>query len=118
MFTLILAAALAQSAPQTSQIEAAITAELKDPDSAKFAWPHGFVQGEWRNLYGHKFSGNITCGTINAKNGYGGYNGPEALVGIIGYDGTVTFETDDSYQGTVNHSYVASRCRDMGMPVP
>jgi hypothetical protein len=106
-----------QQAPSTATIETAIRRQLKDPDSAKFVWPYGFVQGLWKTLYGQTHGGLITCGTLNAKNGYGGYNGPEAVVGIIGADGTVTIETDDSYQGTISRNYVADRCGDMGMPV-
>jgi hypothetical protein len=115
---LLLIALSAQTAPPTAAIEDAMRAQLKDPDSAKFNWPNGFVDGTWRNLYGQKFTGKITCGTMNAKNGFGGYTGPRAIVGIVSADGAVlAVETDDTYQGTINHDYVAYKCGKMGMPV-
>lgn len=53
------------------QAEAAVSATLKDPDSAKFsdveAHPHP--------------DGKITvCGVVNARNGFGGYAGPSHFV--------------------------------------
>lgn len=47
---------------EESKIQEAIRASLKDPDSAKF--------GEW-GLINEKSA----CMTVNAKNGFGGYNG-------------------------------------------
>lgn len=52
-----------------------MAAGLKDPGSAQFRWvpfPKGFKDGE------------ITyCAQVNARNGYGGYNGYEPFIGSV-----------------------------------
>jgi hypothetical protein len=117
MLAFIASAALHLVDPQFAQIESAVRAELKDPDSAKFAWPNGFVDGVWRDFYGRKHAGLITCGTMNAKNGYGGYTGPEAVAAVIAPDGTISLENDDDYSDTINRGHVARQCAKMGLPV-
>lgn len=49
---------------QKAQVRAAVEAKLKDPASAQYEWR--MVRDEY-----------IYCGTVNAKNGYGGYSGPK-----------------------------------------
>lgn len=52
--------------PSHSQIKQAVAAKLRDPASAQF----GEIFGE----------GETYCGTVNARNGLGGYAGPRRFV--------------------------------------
>lgn len=56
----LLAAAL--SPAQRAEIKAMVSPHLRDPDSAVYRWPM-------------PKPGHVYCGWVNAKNGYGGYNG-------------------------------------------
>lgn len=46
--------------------------KLRDPDSAKFD----------RDYVSYKSGAPVVCGTVNAKNGFGGYSGAERYVGM------------------------------------
>lgn len=48
-----------------------IAAKLKDPDSARF-------EGDY---VAYKIGAPVVCGTVNAKNSFGGYAGPERYIG-------------------------------------
>lgn len=74
--------------------EAGLRAQLKDPDSAQIAWPFGFVDGTWKPAFGKTQVGRWTCGTINAKNSFGGYVGPVAFVVLVRSDNTVFVDSD------------------------
>lgn len=58
---MIATAALAQEDPAIAKAKAAISARLKDPDSARFT--------------DVSINGNVVCGRVNAKNAFGGYVG-------------------------------------------
>lgn len=60
---------------------------LKDPDSAKYSFKKGPVQG-W-NSFGGLLFGYIVCADINAKNSYGGYTGRQPYYFIIKNDTVV-----------------------------
>jgi hypothetical protein len=71
--TLLLLAACSASSPPAQpadpweDVRAYVTASLKDPDSARFA---PFRRGK----------GSAVCGSVNARNGFGGYTGMEPFV--------------------------------------
>lgn len=52
------------NAAQQAQVKEAVGRELKDPMSAQY---------EWRPVVDEY----IYCGTVNARNGFGGYSGPK-----------------------------------------
>jgi hypothetical protein len=113
-------AATSQPAPDraagTAMIEQAVRETLKDPDSAKFEWPHGFVSGWYQQPFGKKYVGWITCGTVNAKNSYGGYVGKQAVIGVI--NGGAVIGTDLDSPGIYGGGgLVSSACSKIGVPV-
>jgi hypothetical protein len=125
MLHLAIVAALAAAAPEVvdigaapdrdagiALIESAVRDSLKDPDSAKFAWPNGFTDGWYRIPFGKKVTGWITCGTVNAKNSYGGYVGSSAVIAGIRNGAVVGFNIDLPDTDTV-----ASICAKVGVPV-
>lgn len=65
--------------PIKEAIVLAVKSSLKDPDSAKITLTEPFPL----------FDGKIVCGTVNAKNGFGGYTGPMNFKGSINPDGTI-----------------------------
>lgn len=97
-----------------SMIEESIKSKLKDPDSAQFQWPNGFVQGWYQRPFGKRYYGWITCGTVNARNGFGGYAGRVAAVGVI-RSGVVVESNMDEASDRYG-SFVAEACRKMTVP--
>lgn len=98
-----------------AMIEAHLRSKLKDPDSAQFTWPNPFVHGWYQRPFGQRYLGWITCGTVNAKNSYGGYTGRTAAIGVIRSGSVVESNMDepsDRYG-----SFVAEACRKIGVPV-
>jgi hypothetical protein len=69
--------------------EAALRGRLIDPESAHIEWPHGFLLGSWRPLFGSRVEGYWTCGLINARNRMGGYTGATAFVVVLSPEGDV-----------------------------
>ncbi|EPZ7023491.1 hypothetical protein ACUNEO_20635 [Serratia sp. IR-2025] len=63
--------------------QSAVLKNLKDPDSAKFGYSY---QGK------DKFT---LCGTVNAKNGYGGYTGETRFIYSL-EKGSLTFDDGNS----------------------
>lgn len=67
----------------------AVTAVLKDPESAKFGY-----------IYPSAAMINVACGTVNAKNSFGGYTGEQKFIAnpstgsVILDDGKATFESE------------------------
>jgi hypothetical protein len=104
------------SAQWIALVEEAVKATLKDPYSAHFTWPNGFVQGWYKRPFGRKKEGWITCGTVNAKNSYGGYVGSTAVIGVI--NGGVVIETNmDDVSAPYGRTEVADVCKKIGVPV-
>jgi len=97
-------------------IEAVIKSGLRDPDSAKFEWPYGFTSGRYASHSSGSFEGTITCGTVNAKNGYGGYTGREPVAVVLW--GTYVAEVDLGGADDESAEWIASECDKLGMPVP
>jgi len=71
-----------------------IGSTLKDPYSAIFTFSRGPSKGGVRDMHGrvsdYDFFGWVVCGTVNAKNSYGGYVGAVPFVAVIRY-GKVTY---------------------------
>jgi hypothetical protein len=65
----------------------AVLAQLKDPDSAKFG---NFTRkkGEANGMFL-----DIVCGSVNSKNGFGGYAGPEVFLYSVDKKGSPVFDT-------------------------
>lgn len=95
-----------------AMIEARIKSTLKDPDSARFTWPNDFRSGWYQRPFGQRYFGWITCGTVNAKNSYGGYVGQSAAVGVIRNGAVIETNVDPGGPG----SFVADACRKLGAP--
>lgn len=118
---LLLALGIVAADPQpdpvsaTAMIESAVRETLKDPDSAQFKWNGSFRYGWYRRPFGKKHEGWITCGTINAKNSYGGYTGRQAVIGIIQAGSVVETDIDDG-GGPYDQTFVADACAKIGTP--
>lgn len=108
-----------QTAQRIAAIETAVKATLKDPDSARFNWPFGFAFGQYKPVWGRRPPpGWVTCGTINAKNGYGGYTGQYAVVGVVDNGGSVIkVDMDQPDRWSAHAGWVADQCRKLGMEV-
>jgi hypothetical protein len=91
-------------------LEAAVKARLRDPQSAQFEWPHGFALSS--ALSPGAARGWFTCGSVNARNGFGGYSGRKAVMVVVD-NGRVTWLDID------NGPYhpVANSCAKSRMPV-
>lgn len=94
-------------------LEQQVRATLKDPSSAQFNWPNDFVAGAHQPLMAKPIYGWVTCGTVNAKNSYGGYTGAQAVLVVV-RDGQVVFTEVDKGTG---RPLIAGYCRLYGVPV-
>jgi hypothetical protein len=112
---LVLAQVTASGAPERSAgivlAETALRSELKDPDSAKFEWPYDFRYGTFR-LGSKSATGWIICGTLNAKNGFGGYVGSQPAIVVIEGGVPVLALVDDA-----RFRIIGKQCSALGMPV-
>lgn len=102
----LLASGVATSPADIALVEAAVKAELKDPDSAKFTWPNGFVHRQDPDDW-------VTCGTVNAKNGYGGYPGRVPVMASMKNGAVLGVVIAD--QNT--DAFLAKECAALGLPV-
>jgi hypothetical protein len=100
--------------PDMVAVESAVRRRLRDPESARFTWPHAFIRDAWDMANGHRFDGWITCGTVNSKNGYGGYAGAAATMAMIQNNGTVLDPTIDL---AGDSDFAGKICADKGLPV-
>jgi hypothetical protein len=69
----------------------AVVASLKDPDSAKFGpaiTRKTIISSSFLDMGQHR---DIVCGTVNAKNSYGGYTGQSQYAYMV-KDGTVVID--------------------------
>lgn len=104
--------ARAPTAEERSLIEEAVRKGLKDPASASF--------GENMLVAGTTFSRDpniwLACGTVNARNSYGGYTGAQAFVSIVGRDQGVMRSTPIEVGGDNLEQRVTMRmCQDVGI---
>lgn len=100
-------------------IQDAARDEFKDPESTRFEWPNGFVNGWYKPMFRQKYTGWITCGTVNSKNGYGGYTGKAAIIGVLDDTGAIVKIDVDDASSLRDPSYgpVAQACGKIGVPV-
>jgi hypothetical protein len=77
MFAILLAAAIAAPTITEAQARAAVLAELKDPESARFSGVKPLKRTSDGKVTGY-------CGRINAKNSYGGYAGSSVFYATAG----------------------------------
>lgn len=63
---------------------------------------------------GHHFDGWMICGTVNARNGYGGYSGPQATMVLVENDGEIYPALIDVYG---RNRFIGKLCADKGQPV-
>jgi hypothetical protein len=102
-----------EKASGTALVEEAIKATLKDPDSARFSWPNEFRNGSYKPFGFHRrVFGWYTCGTVNAKNSYGGYAGKSPVLGVIA-NGKVVYTNMDEGR----YPMLGDQCAKVGMPV-
>lgn len=94
-------------------IEASIRGLLKDPESARFTWPNGFVWGSYKPFMGRRAYGWITCGTVNAKNSFGGYAGRAAAIAVWRYNAVFAVDLDQPEGAGVERA-----CRKLGVILP
>lgn len=95
-------------------IESQVRSRLKDPQSAQFTWPNEFVAGQHQPIMAKPIYGWVTCGTVNARNSYGGYAGPQAFL-VVTRNNQVLFMDMDS--PNAGRPLVAGYCRLYGVPV-
>lgn len=90
---------------QVKTIQDGVRASLKDPDSAKFS---GAI------LAAKRLNGDIdACGTINAKNSYGGYVGAGPFFAKF-RDGKVV---DSATASGTDAKFLIQICRESGVPL-
>jgi hypothetical protein len=64
--------------------EAALRAQLPDPDNWSVSWPYGYMQARW--WHKGKTPGWLTCGIMTAKVPAPGQRSPVMFVAVIDYD--------------------------------
>jgi hypothetical protein len=95
------------TADQEKSVQVAVTAQLRDPDSARFGPISGARYDNGKIL---------VCGVVNARNGYGGYAGLAPFIGHFD-SGRSTFMVGEI--GTPDGYGVAMirQCRSNGVPI-
>ncbi|MER9524034.1 hypothetical protein NKI96_10660 [Mesorhizobium sp. M0292] len=66
-------AALPVTGDRLEAVQSSVRGRLKDPESARFELVFSIQKG----------SGEFVCGRVNAKNGFGGYNGATPFSGLL-----------------------------------
>lgn len=95
-------------------IESQLRSRLKDPQSAQFNWPNDFVPGQHQPLMAKPIYGWVTCGTVNARNGFGGYTGPQAVLVVVRNNQVLFMDMDSPSAG---RPLISGYCRLYGVPV-
>ncbi|KPF79491.1 PDZ domain-containing protein [Novosphingobium sp. AAP93] len=103
-------------APEWSQFtalaEAAIRAQLIDPDSAKFEWPNGYKQGFFKPFFSRRINGYVTCGLVNSRNRMGGYVGRTYFV-VVEDNGAVLYSEIGKGDGV---DMLSTTCASASLP--
>ena len=90
-------------------VDATIRTMMRDPESARFTYSGDIRRGYWSEFMGPRHWGYYSCGTVNARNGFGGYAGAVAW-SAVWQRGQITFREVDSEAGGL----VSMRCRQAG----
>lgn len=91
------------TAAQRAVIEDAIRLHLKDPELARFS---NFKAGSAPE-------GTTVCGTVNAKNSYGGYTGGATFFGVL--RGSVFTDIDIDEVGPKGSRWASNKCAQVGL---
>lgn len=82
--------------PDYAKVRATVEGTLKqnlfDPSSAQIVYTSGFQWGYAKPLIGKRTWGWIACGTLNAKNRFGGYVGATGFWVMSDANGTITWD--------------------------
>jgi hypothetical protein len=99
------AESFALSPSMVVKVKEAVVRSLKDPDSAKFS----------QKILAER-KGNIlhVCGTVNAKNSFGGYTG-EKLFYVMGSASAETFELVSSGSSETDQKVTFVMCTENGV---
>jgi len=91
--------------------EEAIRAKLLDPESARFEWPSGYKADGFKTSIAPKKRGYVSCGHVNARNGFGGYVGRRQFAVIIDNDAVIDAVVEQSEWSTIPDA-----CKRLGLP--
>lgn len=69
---------------------AILSSNLYDPGSVQVNWSSGFQWGYLKPVIGKRSFGWIACGSINAKNRFGGYTGAQGFLVFVEPSGGIT----------------------------
>lgn len=83
----IMAAPIAAGADEADQVKDAVREQLRDPSSAEFGEIKSVTEASGQH---------VACGTVNARNGYGGYAGRMPFVARSTSDGRFFVMIGDS----------------------
>ena len=98
--------------------EAAITAQLIDPESARITWLTGMFKGEVKPFLSPRVSGYWACGTVNAKNRLGGYTGAHTFLIAIDYGRVFSTNVDTRTGGMFDEACAKFMREGLFPPVP
>ena len=91
--------------------EQAIRGKLLDPESARFEWPSGYKADGLKTSLAGKRYGYVSCGHVNARNGFGGYVGRRQFAVIIDNDSVIDAVVEQSEWSTLPDA-----CKRLGLP--
>lgn len=97
------------SKSEIAAVEAAVKSRLRDPESARFGRMETGKVGPKSIL---------VCGWVNAKNGYGGYDGFGPFFGYLQQQKPPVFEAKNITRGDLGYSFVSRTCRGEGVILP
>lgn len=99
--------------------EAAITARLLDPESARYTWLSGYAQAYMRpELFQPRVAGYWACGKVNARNRMGGYSGGGTFLVVIDHGHVLATSLDQDITGANSLGCQSMLDRGILPPVP
>lgn len=76
--------------------DAAIKAQMTDPDSAKIEWPYNFIGGTLKARFGKRRAGYWTCGYVNGRNLSNGMAGRRFFLIMINSGAVTSLEIGEA----------------------
>lgn len=98
--------------------EAAITARLIDPESARITWLSGIHKGGIKPILSSYFEGYVACGSVNARNRMGGYTGARVFVVVIDYGRALLADIDHGSSRVYDETCAKALNTGLFPPVP
>jgi hypothetical protein len=98
--------------------EAAITARLIDPDSARITWLSGIHKGDIKPILSPRIAGYVACGSVNAKNRLGGYTGGSVFMVVIDYGRALFVDMDHHATGSYDEACAKALNTGLFPPAP